>query len=213
MRRPTDQNAVAYSDQPIVPNNPEWLGLWDRFRAGEEAAVETVVRKLVPGLKAVARQHSHDEDGASDIVAEVVSTLFRHREKLPQFRTFKELKNYSNRLTRNTATTLNAKRRKLAVGRARDIDGATDVDNQHRFSGTPAADQLVLSTELISALDAALAKLSTRERSVIVGLHVDGRTTAEVASLTGMSPKRVQRIAAGARKRLRALLSATIGDE
>lgn len=150
------------------------------LRAGDLAALETLVSRYRPSLVAYATRLLDGSEMADDIVQEVFLRLWTHRVEWSSTSCLRPL---LFRITRNLA--LNEKRRV----RVRLRGAARILREETRGSPSPAEE--TEEGELRSRIDAAIASLPRRRREVFVLARFQNLTFAQIAAVLGISPQTV----------------------
>lgn len=163
--------------------------LVDALRAGDGAALETLVARYSPRLYRLAFGITRNSRDAEEILQDVFLTLYR---KIGTFEQRASLGTWLYRVTTNIA--LN-KRRGVAATRELALDGLlpTFLPDGHRagersfvladWSRTP--DEELLAGEARSALEHALASLPEGYRAVLVLRDVEELSNEEAAAALG----------------------------
>jgi RNA polymerase sigma-70 factor (ECF subfamily) len=162
-----------------------------RAQDGDGHAYETVLTEVTRLLRAFVRQRIRAEDHVEDIVQDALLSIHRYRHTYDPGRAFGP---WMYAIARNRLVDFVRKRRRLA---AREVAEGTSLDD-------------VPSPVVVAAGAAfpsnALAVLSARQREIIAMLKVEGRTVAEIAVKTGLSPSSVKVTAHRGYAKLRKLL-------
>ena len=142
-----------------------------RFKAGDRAAFDAIVdvhRARVVGL---ARRFIRDEHEALDVAQDAFVALHK---ALPAWRPDATLFTWLYRTTVHLCA-----RRLKQRGRVVPMTGRLPEK-----TAAPVVDQ----SDVAQALDAALEKLSEKQREVFLGCHEQGLTLDQVAVSLGMAP-------------------------
>lgn len=146
--------------------------------SGDDAAFATLVSRFKPTVYKWAVSLSGDEDEAEDITQEVFVRVHR---KLSAFRGDGPFDAWLYRITRRVVSR-SRRRSSKHVAIAEAPDGIYVTDPGARVDRTRAM-------ELIREISAALPM---RQREIFVLCDLEGRTPAEVATLTGMKDSTVR---------------------
>jgi RNA polymerase sigma-70 factor (ECF subfamily) len=182
----------AHADLPPVNDTPsaseaELLG---RLRRGDDAAFAAIFRAHYAALVRNATHLLRERSLAEEIAQEVMLELWRRRDGLL---ITGSLATYLHQATRNRA--LNRLRHDRTVQRS--------VAYVRPPSSAPDADDRALTSELRSAIEAAVGALSGPQREVFDLSRTNGLTYAEIAELLGISVKTVEARMGRALKELR----------
>lgn len=172
-----------------------------RVRAGDEAAARALVERLYRNILKLVRTHLPRRTSEDDLVQAVFLKVF---SKLDQFSGAVPLEHWVSRITINTCLNQLAHETVRPELRMSDLSEEQEAVVQ-QLASTEAdlpGNHAQAARELVEAL---LARLPPDQRLVITWLHLEERSVAEVARLTGWSPSAVKVRAFRARHRMRRL--------
>jgi len=188
-----------------------------RLRGGDEAAFATVVRAWSPAMLRVARAHVRTHASAEEVVQEawlaVVRGLdgFEGRSALRSW-VFTILANIARRRGRTEARIMTTEH-ELPVDPGRFRGDDDPYPGHWREGAAPEAwgpEPALLAREFRALLEAALAQLPDRQRSVVELRDVHGVDAEEVCVLLDLSPANQRVLLHRGRSRLRAMLDAVV---
>lgn len=189
--------APALAD--VVSPAPRWTqddaALAQRARAGDADAFMALLGPLLPRALRLARRLVGDASDAEDLVQD--ATL-RALERLDAFDPARPFAPWFLRLLFRLG--LN-RRASLTLRRHEPLDRA----DLHAATGDAAA--ATERAEFHTALAAALAMLSPRQRTILLLFDVDGHSGAEIATLLGITPETVRWHLHTARRAIRPALA------
>ncbi|HET7551335.1 MAG TPA: sigma-70 family RNA polymerase sigma factor [Gemmatimonadaceae bacterium] len=174
--------------------------LVSRIRSGDVAAFEIVYQEFAPRLLQFGLTQLRSRELAEELVQELFLNVWRHRADWVLTRSlnsylFSALRNGITSYRRTTAS-----RHEL---RQADDDTSGNIAN---FASAGRADDLLDETELLQAIDRAVAALPRRCRETFLLVRQQQLSYAEAAELMGVSVKAVEmnmvRAFAGLRKQL-----------
>ncbi len=154
---------------------PDWSGLMRAAQDGDRAAYDTLLRSLLPLLRAYVRRRVGDAAASEDLVQDVLLSIHRARHTYRPERAFAP---WWRTVARN-ATIDYYRRRGRRVGRELSIEG---IDIPDENAG-PAE-----SEELSPELGEALAALPDGQREAVELIHLRGLSVAEAAKEAGVTP-------------------------
>ncbi len=175
----------------------------ERVREDDERAANALVAQLYGLVIRIIRGRAPRQIPEEDVAQEVFVKMF---QKLHQFKGAVPFEHWVSRIA--VTTTLNAmrgKRTKVELRRA-DLSENEDqaLETLYLTDRTVDPDQLAASRELLSKL---LSRLSPKERLAIELLDLEGHTSEEAESLTGVRADALRARAARARRKLREQLN------
>lgn len=189
------------------------LDLLGRARAGEFAAFEELVGRFQQRVYGLAFRIVGNPHDAEDVVQQTFLSLIEH---LGDFRGESAVVAWVLRIAANHALKTLRKRRGLpTVPLAESGEGGyADAPHPH-FIAPWREDPSLLATqrETRELIDAALATLDDKYRTVFVLRDVEGFSVKETAELLGLSEANVKVRLLRARLALREALTQTFGDE
>jgi RNA polymerase sigma-70 factor (ECF subfamily) len=174
-----------------VPSEAQLLA---RLRAGDESAFDQIVRQYEQRVYQYAYRLVQDPDEASDVAQE---TFIRAHARLGDFRGDASLNTWLYRIASNLGINALRKRRLRAfVG----LDQAPAV----QAPGGPEDD--LAAAEIRRRVEAAVALLPPRQRSIFILRHYEQLTHREIATVVGSSQGAVRAGYFHAVRKLRAAL-------
>ncbi|MDQ2869676.1 MAG: sigma-70 family RNA polymerase sigma factor [Acidobacteriota bacterium] len=207
--RPEHLPGAAFPRTASFPPLPE-ADLIARLHAGDDSAFETLVRRESGRLLAVARHLLPSEEDARDALQEAFLSAFR---SLGRFRGGSSLSTWLHRILINTALM------KLRTARRRPetpieellpkFDGQGHLVSAGTWATGPEAGALRAETR--TRVRAAIDRLPTRYRIVLVLRDIEELTTEEVARALDLTPAAVKLRLHRARLALRTLLEPLFG--
>lgn len=168
--------------------------LTERIRRGNAAAFESLVSAHMRGAFSVAYRVLGNREDAEDLVQDAFIRLL---ERIDQFDARRRFRPWFYRIVVNLA--LNARRR----GDVR----ATETLPPHVRATTSPPDEGAARAELRERLEAALAELPERQRTIVQLMELEGFSSAEVAEVVGLADGTVRWHLHQAREALRQALA------
>ncbi len=159
-------NAVMRSNDAVVDD------VVRRAQAGDVAAFESLYRAHSPAIHLLCRRMTRDEGEARELVQDA---FVRAWERLPSFRGESGIGTWLHRLAVNVV--LN----RFRTDRRRDFAPLTDDLPAPRLAGS------ALGADDRIDLEAAIARLPTGARTVLVLHDICGYSHEEIAELTGIA--------------------------
>jgi RNA polymerase sigma-70 factor (ECF subfamily) len=178
-----------------------------RWRAGDDAAGREVCERHAAVVRRVAAAHRPRECGVDDLVQEVFLTMFARSERYRA----QDGVPFEHWLSRLALNVCRDRLRGEARGPRR-VDLSAEGERALEWLAGSRDDAQLDARAAREAVDALLARLPSDDRVVLTWLDLEGRSTAEIAQLTGWSRTLVKVRAFRARQRLRALASELRGD-
>jgi RNA polymerase sigma-70 factor, ECF subfamily len=173
-----------------------------RVRAGEAEAFRPLMERHGRAVFRLAFRLTGNQHDAEDVVQE---TFFRAYRKLDAFEARSQFGSWVHRIAANCAyDLLRARARRQA--RFDSIDGAER--GAEEFAGSdPGPDRLAAGGELRLRLQAAMARLSTLERSAFTLRHLEGMSIAEIAHALDLEGESAKQSVFRAVRKVRAALA------
>jgi RNA polymerase sigma-70 factor (ECF subfamily) len=196
----------------VTPSTIEEPTLVARLRAGDEAAYEVLVRRHGAAMLAVARRLLRNEEDARDAVQEAFLHVFR---AAGEFRADAKLSTWLHRIVVNTALMRLRSAGRRPEGFVADLLPAFDETGHHADPVLPlpaSAEDAVGREELRARVRACVAELPAAYRAIVVLRDFEDLSTAEVASLLGISENAAKIRLHRARQALTALLRVALAD-
>lgn len=177
-----------------------------RLRDGDEAASDLFVRAHIRQAMAAAMRLLRDEEEARDAVQDAFSKAF---EALPGFRGESKLSTWLHRIVINEALMrLRARSRRPEVP-IEDLLPRFDGEGRMLAPGAeqvPDAESMLAEAESRRAVREAIGRLPDGARAVLVLRDIEELSTAEAASMLGVSANAVKIRLHRARQALRTLV-------
>ncbi len=171
-----------------------------RWRAGDDQAGQELCERHVELVGRIARAYRPRQCSVEDLVQEVFLTMFARSERYAP-RPDAPFEHWLSRLAVNVCR--DALRSEARVAQRTNLTAEGERALEWLASGgDDAAHEASAARE---ALDALLAQLPPDDRLVLTLLDLEGRSTAQIAQLTGWSRTLVKVRAFRARGRLRAI--------
>jgi len=174
-----------------------------RLKAGSIAGLRTLIERHQVQAVQAAVLITRDRALAEDIVQEA---FLRCYERADQFDPARPFRPWFLRMVINDALkAIERQKRHISLDAQSDVLGRQLVERLEAASQAPEDD--VVRTELVEAVNDALAALSPRQRAAIILRYYLGMNERETAQEMGCAPGTVKWHLHEARERLRALLS------
>ena len=171
------------------------LPLVQALQAGDESALNKLIRKYEEPLFWFIWRYTGDEETARDLLQETfVRLYFGIRRFKPHAKFATWLYSIAMNLCRDYAR---SKQRRQSC-----VTESLDAVDLHREVADRGADANVESHERLEALEKAIKKLPHDLRTALLLFAVEGRSQQECAELLGVSAKAVEARVYRARKRL-----------
>jgi RNA polymerase sigma-70 factor (ECF subfamily) len=170
--------ATAEPQQPTADDQRR-SALMAAAQAGDKTAYETLLRDVVPLIRAVARRHGVGPDQVDDVVQEVLITIHRARQTYDPTRSF------------NAWLRVIAERRAIDLLRQSGRRGAREVHAPLAFENyaDDGADPTrgLQHEDDAGRVNAALASLPPRQREAVEHLVLNERSLSEASAETRRS--------------------------
>jgi RNA polymerase sigma factor (sigma-70 family) len=159
-----------------------------RWKQGDEAAAEELIRHLFPVISRIVRTHLPRRDDEKDLVQEILMKTF---SKLHQFKGDAPLSHWVSRLALTTCLDrLRAQKIRPEIRRADLTPEDSDVFEAAWLTGSsPDAGDAIAARDLVDKL---LASLSPEDRSLILMVDLEGRSLQEISEYTGWSISKIK---------------------
>jgi len=180
-----------------------------RLRHGDEAAYESLVRSHGSRMLAVARRLLRNEEEARDAVQDAFLSAFR---AIDRFRGGCRLSTWLFRIVTNVALMKLRSASRKPLESIEHLMPVFDADGHHVHRASTRADSAetqLIQAERMARVRAAIERLPTQYRSVVVMRDLLELSTAEVARTLGISDNAVKIRLHRARLALCTLLGAT----
>jgi RNA polymerase sigma-70 factor (ECF subfamily) len=177
---PISQDDVRPTTAPDDPIQRRDLFLIERARAGHLEAFNDLVEAHQDQLFALVVRMVPDRDQASDVVQEAFFSAYRN---LSSFRGG-SVRSWLNRIAVNAAMDLQRARKRRPVQPYPELE---DDSWQPPAGSETDPERITVEAERTRALEAALAGITSDQRTAIVLFDVEGYDYGEIASMTGVS--------------------------
>jgi RNA polymerase sigma-70 factor (ECF subfamily) len=159
-----------------------------RWKEGDEAAAEELIRHLFPVISRIVRTHLPRRDDEKDLVQEILMKTFA---KLHQYKGDAPITHWVSRLARTTCLDrLRAQRIRPEVRRTDLTPDESDVFDAAWLTGSsPDAGEAIAARDLV---DKILSFLSPEDRSLILMVDLEGRSLQEISDATGWSISKIK---------------------
>jgi RNA polymerase sigma-70 factor (ECF subfamily) len=159
-----------------------------RWKLGEEAAAEELIRHLFPVISRIVRTHLPRRDDEKDLVQEILMKTF---SRLHQFKGDAPISHWVSRLALTTCLDrLRAQKIRPEIRRADLTPDDADVFEAAWLSGSsPDATGAIAARDLVDKL---LGGLSAEDRSLILMVDLEGRSLQEISETTGWSISKIK---------------------
>lgn len=164
--------------------------LWERYRSGDEAAFDELLRTLRLPLIFFVDRFLHDPDGAEDVVIDVFVELLTHPRR---YRAGTSLKTYLFVMARSRAIDCLRRRRRLEP-------------LPENLEAEEALEQAVLTDERSRAVNTALVQLSPESQQAIHLVYFEEMTYAQAAQVMGKTAKQIDNLLSRGKAALRDIL-------
>ena len=159
-----------------------------RWKQGDEAAAEELIRHLFPVISRIVRTHLPRRDDEKDLVQEILMKIF---SKLHQFKGDAPISHWVSRLALTTCLDrLRAQKIRPEIRRADLTPDDEEVFEAAWLTGSsPDAGDAIAARDLVDKL---LAALPPEDRSLILMVDLEGRSLQEISDLTGWSISKIK---------------------
>jgi RNA polymerase sigma-70 factor (ECF subfamily) len=173
-----------------------------RWKQGDEAAAEELIRHLYPVISKIVRIHLPRRDDESDLVQEILMKTFA---RLHQYKGDAPITHWVSRLALTTCLDrLRAQKIRPEVRRADLTPDESEAFDSAWLTGTsPAATDAIAARDLV---DKILASLSPEDRSLILMVDLEGRSLQEISDTIGWSISKIKMRLFRVRPQLRQLI-------
>ena len=185
-----------------MADDPDVRALVAAALRDDDEAARALVRQLYPFVAKLVRSHRPQRAAEEDLCQMIFIKMF---QKLSQYSAAVPLEHWLSRIAINTCLNAIAAEKSRPELRRADLseEQAAVVDNLSASSDELGADHQLASYDLVTHL---LAALKPAERLVIDLLHLQEKSIAEIAKLTGWSKALVKVRAFRARQKLKGQL-------
>jgi RNA polymerase sigma-70 factor (ECF subfamily) len=173
-----------------------------RWKQGDEAAAEELIRHLFPVISKIVRTHLPRRDDEKDLVQEILMKTF---SRLHQFKGDAPITHWVSRLALTTCLDrLRAQKIRPEVRLADLTPEESEVFDAAWLTGSsPDASDAIAARDLV---DKILAFLSPEDRSLILMVDLEGRSLQEISDATGWSVSKIKMRLFRVRPQLRQLI-------
>jgi len=163
-------------------------GCLRRWKKGDEAAAEELIRHLFPVISKIVRLHLPRRDDETDLVQEILMKTFA---KLHQYKGDAPISHWVSRLALTTCLDrLRAQKIRPEVRRADLTPEESDVFDTAWLTGSsPDASEAIAARDLV---DKILSSLSPEDRSLILMVDLEGRSLQEISETMGWSVSKIK---------------------
>src|ERR1700683_3587293 len=170
-------------DEPI--NIADCLRRW---KEGDEAAAEELIRHLFPVISKIVRTHLPRRDDEKDLVQEILMKTFA---KLHQYKGDAPITHWVSRLAVTTCLDrLRAQKIRPEIRHADLTPDESDVFDAAWLTGSsPDASEAIAARDVV---DKILSSLSPEDRSLILMVDLEGRSLQEISDTTGWSISKIK---------------------
>ena len=159
-----------------------------RWKEGDEAAAEELIRHLFPVISRIVRTHLPRRDDEKDLVQEILMKTFT---KLHQYKGDAPITHWVSRLALTTCLDrLRAQKIRPEVRRTDLTPDESDVFDAAWLTGSsPDAGEAIAARDLV---DKILSFLSPEDRSLVLMVDLEGRSLQEISDATGWSISKIK---------------------
>jgi RNA polymerase sigma-70 factor (ECF subfamily) len=163
-------------------------GCLRRWKEGDEAAAEELIRHIFPVISKIVRTHLPRRDDEKDLVQEILMKTFA---KLHQYKGDAPITHWVSRLALTTCLDrLRAQKIRPEVRLADLTPEESDVFDAAWLTGSsPDAGDAISARDLV---DKILSSLSPEDRSLILMVDLEGRSLREISDTTGWSISKIK---------------------
>jgi len=190
-------------------DEPDTRTLITRALAHDDDAARALVRELYPLVLKIVRSHRPRRAAEEDLCQMIFIKMF---QKLGQFSGTVPLEHWVSRIAVNTCLNQIASEKARPELRQADLseEEVAVVENLAASTGDASPDQQVAARQFVEHL---LTCLKPAERLVIDLLYLQGRSVAEIQSITGWSAALVKVRAFRARSKLKEQMARLLRKE
>src|SRR3984885_8754402 len=159
-----------------------------RWKDGDEAAAEELIRHLYPVISKIVRTHLPRRDDERDLIQEILMKTFA---KLHQYKGDAPLSHWVSRLALTTCLDrLRAQKIRPEVRHADLTPDEVDAFNAAWLTGSsPDSSNAIAARDLV---DRILSHLSPEDRSLVLMVDLEGRSLQEISDATGWSISKIK---------------------
>ncbi len=173
-------------------------------RAGDSEAFRLLVERHSRALFKLAYRMTGNEHDAEDVVQEAFLKAYR---SLDRFEQRSQVGSWLYRIAANCAFDVLRKRQR----RESRLDSLDGDDSPEPQAAEPGPDRLALGGDVRRHMDAALERMSPRERAAFVLRHFEGRSVREIELALGMDTTAVKQSVCRAVRKAREVLAPLTG--
>ncbi len=176
--------------------------LLQRWKKGDEAAAEELIRDLYPLISKIVRTHLPRRDDEKDLIQEILMKMFA---KLDQFKGDAPLSHWVSRLALTTCLDRLRAQKIRPESRRADLtlEESEAFDAAWLTGSSPDAGNAIAARDVV---DKILASLSPIDRSLILMVDLEGRSLQEMSDLLGWSISKIKMRLFRVRPQLRQLI-------
>jgi RNA polymerase sigma-70 factor (ECF subfamily) len=170
-------------DQPI-----DVADCLQRWRTGDEAAAEELIRHLYPVICRIVRTHLPRRDSEEDLIQEVLMKTF---SRLHQYKAEAPLSHWVSRLA--VTVCLDRLRAQKIRPELRWADlTPEDVEVFDRSAASNFSRDAGAAIQARDLVDKLLSLLPAEDRSLILMIDMEGRSVQEISAMTGWGESKIK---------------------
>ena len=152
----------------------------DKFLEGDKSAFDDIAKLVIPDIANIAYRYLGNSDDAKDITQVVLLKLYK---KIKFFRNSSKLSTWIYRIVANTSIDF-LRRKKNTVS----LDEAItkDAESENTLGGS------IEKKDVQYRIQAALSKLSRRQKNVIILKHFEGLKINQISKILGCSQSSIK---------------------
>jgi RNA polymerase sigma-70 factor (ECF subfamily) len=175
-----------------------------RARAGDSDAFRLLVERHSRALFKLGYRMTGNEQDAEDVVQEAFLKAYR---SLDRFEDRSQVGSWLYRIAANCAfDVLRKRQRRDSRNESLDVEDAPEPQ-----APEPGPERLALGADVRQRLEAALERMSPRERAAFVLRHFEGRSVKEIEAALGIDTTSVKQSVCRAVRKARELLAPLAG--
>ncbi|MEO6753503.1 MAG: sigma-70 family RNA polymerase sigma factor [Chthoniobacteraceae bacterium] len=191
---------MKWQRETDLPCLPEWVRRWLELR--DEAAARLLMEALYPQVIRIVRNHLPARMDEEDLAQEVFGQFFR---TLDRYDTARPLENWLSRVALNVCLKSLRSHKRRPELRWADLSEPERVVAERLVQEPEGGDED--GGEMKALLGRMMEALDAKDRMVLTLLHLEERSIADIAALTGWSGVLVRMRAYRARRRLRKMFA------
>ena len=173
-------------------------------RAGDSEAFRLLVERYSRALFRLAYRMTGNEHDAEDVVQEAFLKAYR---SLDRFEERSQVRSWLYRIAANCAfDVLRARQRRESR-----LDSVDSDESPELPADEPGPERLALGSDVRRRVDAALERMSPRERAAFVLRHFEGRSLKEIGHALDLDPNAVKQSVCRAVRKARLVLAPLAG--